>query len=110
MATFDMERIMWYNIDNGWREKLYNMTESQETGKSGPGKRFAPHGYKITPNRQKRFTTNLHKIWEYKKPEIVRRGRTNENAHTYIKQREHFVKSLSCGYNIVIILPLAFSP
>ena len=59
-------------------------------------------------NARKRRTTNLHKNWEYKKPEIVRRRWTNENAHTYIKQREHFVKSLSCGYNIVIILPLAF--
>ena len=54
---------LWYNIDNERRRKLYNMTESQETGKNALVRRFCLLGYKITPSRQKRFTTNLHKIW-----------------------------------------------
>ena len=90
---------------------MYNVTESQETGKNGPGKRFAPHGYKFTLNARKRHTAHLHKIWEYKKPETVRRGRTAEKApYTYIYAREQIVKSVTSGYKIVIILPIAFTP
>ena len=65
-AIFDGMPSICYNVYNGWREKLYNVTESQETGKNAPVRRFAPAPYKITKNRQKRRTTNLHKIWEYK--------------------------------------------
>lgn len=88
MATLDMERIMLYNVYNGWREKLYNMTESQETGKNAPVRRFTVYPYKIPLNRQKRFTAKLHKNWEYKKSEIVRRRRTHEKAlYLYIRMR-----------------------
>lgn len=86
MEILDMERIMLYNVYNGWGEKLYNMTESQETGKNAPTRRFAPWGYKIPLNRQKRFTAHLHKIWEYKNPGTVRRTRTAKKPYTYIKQ------------------------
>lgn len=48
MVILDMERIMLYNVYNGWREKLYNMTESQETGKNAPTSRFSSLGYKFT--------------------------------------------------------------
>ena len=81
MAILDMERIMLYNIDNEGGRKLYNVTESQETGKNGPGKRFWVYPYKIPLSRQKRRTAHLHKIWEYKKSEIVHRTRT---AYYYI--------------------------
>ena len=77
---------MLYNVYNGWREKLYNVTESQETGKNAHGKRFRVYPYKIPCNRRKRLTTNLHKIWEYKKPEIVRRRRTAEKVIPIYKQ------------------------
>lgn len=63
MAILDMERIMLYNVYNGWRGKLYNMTESHQTGKNGPGKRFPSLGYNFPMNAQKRHTAHLHKIW-----------------------------------------------
>lgn len=59
-------------LDNLYR-KCYNKCNDnnkkaicRQTGKNGPGKRFAPWGYKFPLNRQKRRTTNLHKNWEYK--------------------------------------------
>ena len=42
-----------------------------------------------------------------KLPEMYAVGGRRETAYLYIQKR-HFVKSLSCGYKIVIILPLAF--
>ena len=83
---------LWYNVYNERREKLYNMTESQETGKNAPVKRFYPLGYKIPSSRQKRRTANLHKIWEYKKHEIVRRRWTAEKRHTYIYKKGFLLK------------------
>ena len=41
---------LWYNIDNERGQKLYNVSESHQTGKNGPGKRFPFFGYKFTQN------------------------------------------------------------
>ena len=71
---------LWYNVYNERGRKLYNVTESQETGKNAPGKRFRVYPYKIPWSRQKRHTAHLHKIWEYKNPGTVRRIRTAENG------------------------------
>ena len=56
-------------LDNLYR-KCYNKCNDDnknvichQTGKNAPVSRFYPLGYKITPNRQKRRTDDLHKIW-----------------------------------------------
>ena len=44
-----------------------------------------------------------------KLPEMYAVQGQRETAYLYIQKR-HFVKNVSCGYKIVIILPLAFPP
>lgn len=75
---------LWYNIDNKRGRKLYNVTESQETGKNGPGKRFRAYPYKIPWSRQKRRTDDLHKIWEYKNGLNCTPYKDSGKRHTYI--------------------------
>ena len=76
MATFDNLYRKCYNKCNDDNKKAI----SHQTGKNAPTRRFAPAPYKIPLNRQKRRTAHLPKIWEYKKPEIVRRRRTVKNG------------------------------
>ena len=56
-------------LDNSYR-KCYNKCNDNnknvichQTGKNAPTRRFAPCPYKTPMSRQKRRTTNLHKIW-----------------------------------------------
>ena len=44
-----------------------------------------------------------------KLPKVYAVQGQRETAYLYIQKR-HFVKNVSCGYNIVIILPIAFPP
>ena len=57
-------------------------------------------------NARKRRTDDLHKIWEYKNGLNCTPWTDSGKRHTYIYTREHFVKNVSCGYEIVIIFPL----
>ena len=77
MATFDNSYKKCYNKRSDNNKKAI----CHQTGKNAPGKRFRVYPYKIPMSGQKRRTAHLHKNWEYKKPEIVRRGRT---AYYYI--------------------------
>ena len=72
MATFDNLYRICYNKCNDDNKNVI----CHQTGKNALVSRFSSLGYKFTLNRQKRFTTNLHKNWKYKKHEIVRRRRT----------------------------------
>lgn len=47
--------------------------------------------YKIPPNAEKRRIAHLHRKWEYKTPEFVRRGWTNGNAY-YIYNKYGYIK------------------
>ena len=67
MAILDNLYRKCYNKCNDNNKKVI----SHQTGKNGLVRRFHPLGYKIPSNRQKRRTDDLHKIWEYKNPEIV---------------------------------------
>lgn len=62
MATFDNLYRKCYNKCNDDNKNVI----SHQTGKNAPTKRFCLYGYKIPLNRQKRFTGDLHKNWEYK--------------------------------------------
>ena len=76
MATFDNSYRKCYNK----RSDNNKNAISHQTGKNAPTSRFAPCPYKIPLSRRKRRVANLHKIWEYKKPEIVRRRWTAGNG------------------------------
>ena len=62
-ALLDGAPSICYNVYNGRREKLYNVTESHQTGKNAPIRRFAPPPYKFPLCRQKRRTAHLHRNW-----------------------------------------------
>lgn len=53
---------------------------------------FAFRDIKSRRTTEKRFTGDLHKIWKYKKPEIVRRRRTAENGIPIYKQGSSLLK------------------
>ena len=61
MAILDNLYKKCYNKCNDDNKKAI----CHQTGKNASVRRFAPAPYKIPPNRQKRRTANLHKIWEY---------------------------------------------
>ena len=88
MATFDNLYRICYNKCNDNNKNVI----CHQTGKNAPTRRFAPAPYKIPPNAQKRLTTNLHKIWKYKKPEFVRRTRTAKKGIPIYKQGSSLLK------------------
>ena len=59
IATFDNLYRKCYNKCNDNNKNVI----SHQTGKNASVRRFFLYGYKIPLNRQKRRTTNLHKIW-----------------------------------------------
>nr|DAU08758.1 MAG TPA: hypothetical protein [Caudoviricetes sp.] len=50
-TSLTVNNCLWYNIDNERGRKLDNVTESQQTGYNGPGKRFPSLGYNSPLNR-----------------------------------------------------------
>lgn len=95
MAILDNLYKKCYNKCNDDNKKAI----CHQTGKNGLVRRFYPLGYKITPNAEKRRTAHLHKNWEYKKPEIVRRTRTAKKGIPIYKQKGFLLKI----YHVVTI-------
>lgn len=110
MAILDMERIMLYNVYNGWREKLYNMTESQETGKNALYGVFVIRYIKSCGTPKNAVQRIYIKYGNTKNLNLYAVDGQHKKPHTYIKQREHFVKNMSCGYNSVTVIRLRLTP
>ena len=102
-------------FDNLYR-KCYNKCSDDnknvichQTGKFALQAAFAFRDIKSCGTPENAVQRNYIKTGNTKLPKVYAVQGQRETAYLY-NAIGHFVKSLSCGYKIVIILPIAFPP
>ena len=105
MATFDNSYRKCYNKRSDNNKNVI----SHQTGKFALQAAFAFRGIKSRRTPENAVQRIYIKYGNTKWLKLCAVQGQREKSYLYIQKR-HFVKSLSCGYKIVIILPLAFPP